>query len=176
MKKLLIFILLIFNINYSFARNNFDITKYDYKFCNNHIFRYMFYKVYNVNLCINEKNNLAPKKIFNSNFSIIINYNLSFNKEKLAQSSIKEINRYYNLDSDQQKSYYKKLVNIFPDVQKHDIIEAKYNNQGITKFYHNNSFIGKIDDKKFSEIFLNIWLHENNKYKSLTKDLFNNEN
>jgi hypothetical protein len=64
------------------------------------------------------------------------------------------------------------LLNIFPDIKKGDTIEAKYHKEGFTDFYHNNNFAGKIKDSEFSKIFLDIWLHKNNKHQKMSKDLF----
>lgn len=97
---------------------------------------------------------------------------MKFNKYELSESSIEEISRYYTLDNKDLKSYYEQLVRIFPDVKKNDSIEARYNKKGYVNFYHNNKFTGKINDAKFSEIFLNIWLHKNNKYQNMIKDLY----
>jgi hypothetical protein len=95
---------------------------------------------------------------------------MNFNNEELAKSSIEEINRYYNISDLMQQKYYQKLLNIFPNVKKIDIIEARYKN-GITKLYHNQKIRGEINNN-FSKIFLDIWLHKDNKYKEMIKNLF----
>ena len=129
-------------------------------------------KVYDVYLCSNDKKYLEPEKIFKTDFSLIINYNMNFAKEELSKSSIEEINRYYEVSQKDQDSYYQKLMSIFPDVKKGDVIEAKYDSKGFVELFHNKSLTGKIDEEKFSKIFLNIWLFKDNKYQGMIKDLF----
>jgi len=146
--------------------------EYGYKFCNHHKFTFLFFKVYDSYLCFNDKENLAPGDIYQSDFSLIINYDMNFDKEELSKSSIEEINKHYDVSESEQKKYFKELMGIFPNVKKTDIIEAKYFKLGKVKFYHNKKLSGKIDDEKFSRIFLDIWLHKNNEYHAMTEDLY----
>ena len=148
------------------------LLKTTYKYCNHHNFTYFLLDVYDIYLCINNKDALKKDRIYHNNFSIFIQYNMNFDKKELSKSSIKEINRYYNITNLEQNKYYQKLFDIFPNVKKNDIIEAKYNKNGTATLYHNDNISGRIDDKKFSKIFLNIWLHPNNKYQKMIKDLF----
>lgn len=143
-----------------------------YNFCNNHKFTFLLLDVYDVKLCTLQKQKLRPETIYNENFSLVINYNMNFDKNELAKSSIKEINRYYDLESQEKNKFFDKLVLIFPDVKKGDVIEANYNKDGHTSFYHNKNYRGSIDNERFSQIFLDIWLHKDNKYQKMVKNLF----
>jgi hypothetical protein len=164
----IILIFLIISITTNIKANNFSL-KSNYKYCNHHNFTYFLFDIYDIYLCLNDKNFLKYSKIYKNNFSIFIQYNLDFKKEKLAKSSIEEINRYHNIDNTEK--YYQKLLSIFPNVKKSDIIEARYN-QSEVKLYHNGNFTGIIKDIYFSKIFLDIWLNENNKYQDMIKDLY----
>lgn len=145
---------------------------FGYKLCNHHKFTFLLLKAYDVYLCTNYKEYLYPEEIFMTDFSLIVNYNMNFDKDELSKSSIEEINRYYNVNQKDQNRYYDQLMLIFPDVRKGDTIEAKYSKNRVVSFYHNKSLTGKITEAKFSKIFLDIWLYKDNKYKSMTKDLF----
>ena len=169
LKIITLFIALILPIN---AKANLISQKFDYKSCNHHKFTFLLLKVYDVYLCIDDQEYLYPEKIFKSNFSLIINYKMNFNKDELSKSSIEEINRYYSLNKKDEELYYKKLISIFPDVKKNDIIEARYNKIGNISFYHNNLLTGKINESEFSQKFLDIWLYKDNKYKEMTTSLF----
>ena len=169
LKILAIFILLIFPVN---AKANITLQEFSYKSCNHHKFTFLLLKIYDIYLCTDDEKYLYPEEIFKTDFSLIINYNMNFNKSELSKSSIEEMNRYYDLGKKDQNIYYDQLMLIFPDVKKGDIIEAKYSNKGNVSFYHNKSLTGKISKAKFSKIFLDIWLYKNNKYKKMTKDLF----
>jgi hypothetical protein len=167
-------ILVIIALNVASAASAEKIAgqNFNYRTCNHHNFTFLFFKAYDVYLCTNDKKFLYPQKIFNSDFSLIINYNMNFDRSDLASSSIEEIKRYYTIDQEDQNNYYKQLFSIFPNIKKGDVIEAKYNQKGRINFYHNKLLTGVIEGRKFSEIFLNIWLHKDNKYQNMTKDLF----
>lgn len=171
MKEIVILICIIF-ISSTVRANNI-IKNSNYKYCNFHNFTYFFLDIYDIYLCVNEKKFFAQEKIYQNNFSIIIQYNMNFSNKELAKSSIEEISRYYDINDSDKTKYYQKLLTIFPNIKKTDIIEARYSN-GTTKLYHNQNFTGKIKNNKFSKIFLDIWLHKNNKYQTMIKDLYRN--
>jgi hypothetical protein len=154
------------------AKSNLAPQEFGYKSCNHHKFTFLLLKAYDVYLCANDKEYLYPEEIFLTNFSLIINYNMDFDKDELSKSSIEEINRYYDVNKKDQNRYYNQLISIFPDVKKGDIIEIKYSKNGVASFYHNKSLIGQISEMKFSKTLLDIWLYKDNKYKSMTNDLF----
>ena len=169
MLRLIILLLLILP---STAKSAPMAQEYGYKQCNHHTFTFLLLKAYDVYLCANNPAFFKPEKIYQTNFSLFIHYNMNFDKRELAQSSIEEMNRYYTLSKEDQALYYQKLMSIFPNVRKADIIEAKYNQEGVVAFYHNQLLTGTIDDPTFSQLFLDIWLYKKNKYQDMTKDLF----
>jgi len=172
LKIIILLALLTLPIN---AKANSKPQEFGYKSCNHHQFTFLLLKVYDVYLCTDDKEYLYPEEIFKTNFSLIINYNMNFDKRELSKSSIEEINRYYDLNKKDENNYYKQLMSIFPNVKKGDTIEAKYSKNGIVSFYHNKSLAGKITEPKFSQEFMDIWLYKDNKYKKMTKDLFLNK-
>lgn len=175
-KTLFCTILLSF-VTFNLAAKDIDLVQdeFGYKTCNYHEFNFMFFKVYDSYLCLNEKQYLQPEKVYGTDFSLILRYNMNFDKVELAKSSIEEINRYYEVTKKDQSSYYKKLLLVFPDVKKGGEIEARYNKKGFVQLYYNKVLTGKISDEKFSKIFLDIWLHKDSKYPKAIKDLFKDE-
>lgn len=169
MIRILLIVIFLFSTQ-AFAR--IMPENYGYKICNHHKFTFLLFKVYDSYLCVNDDENLAPGEIFKSDFSLIIDYDMNFGKEELAKSSIEEINKHYEVDKETQDQYFKTLMGIFPDVKDGDIIEARYFKKGRVEFYHNKVLSGEIDNKAFSRIFLDIWLHENNDYQGMIEDLF----
>ena len=144
----------------------------EYKFCNHHKLTFFFKKIYDVYLCANNKNSFLYSDIYQSNFSIFIKYNIGFESSYLAETSIESMSEYLEMSQAQQRSYYNKLVEIFPNVAKGDIIEAKYNKTGMIKFFYNKKAIGMIvSDQIFTKNFLDIWLRYNSNYPKMQKDL-----
>lgn len=163
-KFLILFFILSHN---SHAKENFG-----YQFCNQHPFTFLWMKVYDSYLCLDDRQFLYPEKIYQTDFSLVINYNMNFTAKELATSSIEEMNRYYSISQTRQQDYFNRLLSIFPNVKKSDIIEARYSKDGTVDFYHNNIRTGTIKEGQFARHFLDIWLYGNNKYQQMTKDLF----
>ena len=166
------FFILFYSLN-SFS--NILPKDFGYKDCNQYSLFFLRMKIYDVSLCYDNKSILNEKEIYKNNFSIIIKYDKNVSSEKIVKSSISRIIDYSRIKKIEQGLYSQKLYNIFPNVAKGDIIEARYEKIGDTSFYHNKKFIGKITNKKFSMTFLNIWLEKENKYPEMPKALLNNE-
>lgn len=177
MKKILKILSVVFVLAFSFNANAFGENaveirknfKSETPFSTSKLNWYFGIKVYDINLWTDAKNWSYEDK-----FALQIKYNINIKKEKFTESSIKEIKRYYKID-DRVDEYTKKFNEIFPDVVKGDIISAIYNPKtGVTELFHNSKLTGKISDKGFSRVFLDIWLHENNYYKEVSCELRNN--
>lgn len=154
------------------AQANSITNNNGYDYCNHHAFTFLMFKAYDVSLCGNDPGLFAPEKIYADNFSLIIHYNMNFSKKELSKASIEEMNRYYDLRPQDQNHYFERLLSIFPDIKKNDMIEARFLKKGAIFFYHNHLLTGTINDPKFSKIFLDIWLYHDNKYQKMTQDLF----
>ncbi len=142
-----------------------------YQYCNHHKFTYYLLKVYDISLCNNKNQSLSYDNLYNQDFALIIKYSINIKGEKFAESSMEEIARYYKLSEVDEKNYHNQLLNIFVDVKPKDEIAAVYKASGTISFYHNQKEIGQINDKKFSKIFLDIWLHPDAHYANMRKDL-----
>ena len=143
----------------------------NYKLCNHHKFTYFKLKIYDIYLCGNQSKISNYQNLYNQDFALIIKYDIKIKREKFAESSMEEIARYYQLGPEKQKNYHNQLLNIFVDVHSKDEIRAFYKASGETKFYYNNKEIGKITDKDFSKIFMDIWLHPKSHYRDMRNDL-----
>ncbi|MDA9231030.1 chalcone isomerase family protein [Rickettsiales bacterium] len=146
----------------------------NYEYCNSYDLKFLFKKIYNVELCAEDKKMLNYKNIYNQNFILTIKYNINFTKKELVESSLSEIIRYNKINDTKQEAYSRILQNLFPSVQKNDIISAIYNKNGNLQFYYNNKNYSSTKDKDFNRDFLNIWLHKDNKYKKMTQKLYEN--
>ncbi len=167
-KKLSIFILIIT----LFIPHNSKAN--DYKYCNSYDLKFLFKKIYNVKLCVEDKKMLNYPKIYNQNFSLEIKYNMNFTKKELEKSSLEEIIRYNKISNVKQEEYRKILQNLFPSVQKNDILSAIYKKNGNLQFYFNNKYYSSTKDKDFNRDFLNIWLHKDNKHQKMIQKLYEN--
>ncbi|MEY4124267.1 MAG: hypothetical protein RL770_848 [Pseudomonadota bacterium] len=61
---------------------------------------------------------------------------------------------------DQENNWLKAMLDIFPNVQKGDRLQAVYGPTTGTEFLFNDKVIGRIQDPLFAQLFFGIWLHE----------------
>lgn len=165
-KFIYIVILLCLSFKTVYANNN----NYGYKHCNQSHFYYFLFKVYDIYLCLNDKRFLDSNRIFQTDFSIVIHYDMNFSKQELADSSLKEMQRYHKISKRQQNYYYNTLYKMYPNIKKGDVIEAKYK-MGKALLYYNKRHIGNISGSVFVRRFFDIWLHKDNVHYDLKNEL-----
>jgi len=61
---------------------------------------------------------------------------------------------------DQESNWLKAMLELFPNVQKGDRIQAVYTPNAGAEFLYNDKPIGSIQDPLFAQLFFGIWLHE----------------
>lgn len=64
-----------------------------------------------------------------------------------------------------------KLLSLWPDIKENDSLSFHTNEQGIGTFYFNGEELGQINDEKFADNFLAIWLSADTSEPSLRKQL-----
>lgn len=100
--------------NHAYANNR----SFGYKHCNKSNLYYFVFKVYDIYLCLNDKRFLDSNRIFQTNFSLAIRYDMNFSRKELADSSLEEMQHYYKLSKKEQNHYYNTLYKIYPNVKK----------------------------------------------------------
>ncbi|MFT6071497.1 MAG: hypothetical protein ACJAQ0_000504 [Dasania sp.] len=141
----------------------------DYAFRGQYQFTYFGFSIYDAALFMDQKcENLE------CDFILKLIYQRSFDKEDIVNRSIQEIDALYDLDKNQKKRYKKLLLSVLVDVQDGDIIDGKMINS-YANFYHNNKYIGKVDEKKLSKYFFDIWLSPQTSEPEMRNALLNNQ-
>jgi hypothetical protein len=107
----------------------------------------------------------------NDNFALQLDYLRSFQGEKIAESSIKEIKKQGFKEQLKLKQWLAEMKQIFPDVKKGDSLLGVKDDKGNSKFYYNGKLTGFIIDPEFTEHFFNIWLSEKSSYPEFSKKL-----
>lgn len=100
--------------------------------------------------------------VFNQHkpFALKLTYLRSFTKESLVKETKKQLKELNLLDERNNDRWFSNLLNIWVDVKKGDSITLYSNTKGESVFYHNDTYLGKIDDQEFSKRFAAIWLSE----------------
>lgn len=97
---------------------------------------------------------------FRGSILLELKYRRSFKGKDIAKQSEKELLR-AGVDIVVLNKWRPKMLDVFPNVQAGDSIQASYDPlKGITFYYNNSKELGKFDDVEFSQSFLNIWLGE----------------
>lgn len=107
---------------------------------------------------------------FNQAFSLSLRYNRSLSKEELVDSSIEEIERYYNIGKN-KRIYRETLNSILLSVEEGDRISAVYQPGRGLSFFYNSKKIGLIDDLDFAKKYIMIWLHPQAYYEDVRRGL-----
>lgn len=160
--------ILIFFLTFSAQADNIVTNN-----CNKHEFKKFLVKIYDIYLCKEDNLALNYDNIYQHNFSLIIRYNIDIKKTKLISSTLSEISRYHKLNYKEKKYLKNKFTEIYPDILKSDVLEAKYNVKQGLQFFYNNKLAGKIINQDNATKFLDIWLYKHNHYKKMQQDLVN---
>ncbi len=140
------------------------------EYCKSKVQTFLFMKLYTITLC--KQTNITYNELFNSAFSIELEYHMKSSSKWISNRSIEEIQKHYNLSQDEKQKYLKEMLTIFPNITKGDKIMLIYQPHNGGKFYHNQKPIGKITDQTFATRFINIWLHPNSTFKETRNFLF----
>lgn len=62
---------------------------------------------------------------------------------------------------ERQKEWMNKLLTLWPDVSKNDVLTVELNADNHATFYRNGERLGTIDDGDFGQRFIDIWLSPN---------------
>lgn len=107
---------------------------------------------------------------FNQPFSLTIKYNRSISKQEFIDSSIEELERYYDISRD-KRIYIEILQSILPSVEEGDRISAVFQPGVGLVFFYNGGEIGAIGDLDFAKKYIMIWLHPKAYYDDVRKGL-----
>ncbi len=93
-------------------------------------------------------------------FVLELSYLRSLEGAAISKKSIDEMRKVGAFSRDQENNWLKAMLDIFPNVQKGDRLQAVYVPNAGTEFLLNDKVIGRIQDLLFAQLFFGIWLHE----------------
>ncbi|MFY8282861.1 chalcone isomerase family protein [Pseudoalteromonas sp. SSMSWG5] len=98
---------------------------------------------------------------------------LTYLRDFKAKDIVKATNeQWQHLGLDEMVGAYdKQLLDLWPDISKNDSLTFQTNEQAIGTFYFNGKPLGQINDDKFADNFLAIWLSAGTSEPSLRKQL-----
>ncbi|MFP4098777.1 MAG: chalcone isomerase family protein [Alphaproteobacteria bacterium] len=100
-----------------------------------------------------------------------LSYLRSITGKEITDSSIKEIRNQGINDQQKLDRWYMQMGEIFPDVEKGEVLTGIYTNSGETIFYKDTKEIGRISKPAFGKAFFGIWLGEETSAPRLRRQL-----
>ena len=97
-----------------------------------------------------------------------LTYQRDISSNRLVSETRKQIG---DLPSAQLDRWMGRLADMWPDLEKGDELTFYMDPEGLGHFHHNGQYIGSLEDRTFTEAFLNIWLADDSAYPKLTRKL-----
>ncbi len=119
-----------------------------------------------------ESNSFQPNAWHQHLFALELTYLRDAEGKLIAKRSIEEITKQKDLSKGKSQSWLLTLENLFPNVKKDQTITGIYIPNFGAKFFHQNSFLGEINDLEFSRSFFDIWFSNQTSAPELKKKLF----
>ena len=131
-------------------------------------FEFLFLDIYEATL-------YAPKGVYTAGepFALKLTYKKSLKGAAIAKRSQDEMANLSDVDGDTLKRWGDAMLEIFPNVEKGDVIVGVYQPKLPTRFYLNDQFLGQVDDPDFGQHFFDIWLKPRPQYEQFRKKLLN---
>jgi hypothetical protein len=126
----------------------------------------LFFKVYDVRL-------LADSKPFSwkNKFQLEFEYKRSITKERIIDSSIKELKRQQNVTEHNLEEWTTYLEEVIQPLQEGIKATIKWNPQGTITFQNEGVKSVTIKDESFARSYINIWLGEETSQPKLRSQL-----
>lgn len=114
-------------------------------------------KIYDAALWVGE-NGYQPAPNGNAKFALDLQYARELDGERIAEASLKEIERMAIGSPRQQQAWLARMKEIFPDVKKGTHLTGVYEPDEGVRFYLNGKIMADVRDPEFAHAFFAIWL------------------
>ena len=115
--------------------------------------RVAFFKVFNSKLFTQTGQWNDPHHSFRFELTYQRNISGSF----LAKQTAKEWD-HLDFDDPRRSEWEAAVLTMWPDVKKGDRIAFDVDEQGVSRFFHNGTWVGSVEDPDFAPAFIAIWL------------------
>lgn len=97
-----------------------------------------------------------------------LTYRRDISSSRLVSETRKQIG---DLPGEQLDRWMARLANMWPNLEEGDDLTFYMDPGGWGHFHHNGQYIGSLEDRAFTEAFMNIWLADDSAYPKLTRKL-----
>ncbi|NVK26383.1 MAG: chalcone isomerase family protein [Gammaproteobacteria bacterium] len=130
-------------------------------------FSFMFWDVYESQLYTTS--GVYPMTTENEQLVLKIKYLREIDKDDLVENTVEQW-QHLGISDKQYSPYISKLNALWPDIKKHDELAIKIQNN-VATFYFNGLKLGDINDHRFGQLFIDIWLSEKTSQPELRQRL-----
>lgn len=107
----------------------------------------------------------------NSSAALSIRYNVSIQRSRLLDTTLKEWRRMGKGSDVQRARWIEQLRPLWPDLKSGDSLTAFRRRDGATQFYFGDRLLGEVPDPEFGPAFFAIWLDEKCRYPAVRDGL-----
>jgi hypothetical protein len=115
--------------------------------------RVAFFKVFNSKLFTKTGQWNDP----NHSFRFELTYQRNISGSFLAKQTAKEWD-HLEFDDPRRSEWEASVLAMWPDVKKGDKIAFDVDEQGVSRFFYNGTWVGSVEDPDFAPAFIEIWL------------------
>ena len=115
--------------------------------------RVAFFKIFNSKLFTKTGEWNEPRQSFRFELSYQRNISGSF----LAKQTAKEWD-HLEFNDPRRSEWEAAVLAMWPDVKKGDNIAFDVDEQGVSRFFYNGTWVGSVEDPDFAPAFISIWL------------------
>ena len=126
----------------------------------------LFWKVFDAKLYA-QNANFNPEQPF----ALSLSYLREIQGSEIVAKSISEMGAQNEFSKSELAQWKTKLSDIIPNVDSKTTITGVRDQAGNTLFYLNGKIIGRVDNKRFTQGFFNIWLGEKTSETKLRNQL-----
>ena len=102
--------------------------------------------------------------------ALTIRYQRNISKKELLKATRQEWQK-LSVDENLYREWLHKLSKLWPEIKEGDSLTFLVSSNGHGDFYHNDNWLGRIDNPEFSDAFLSIWLSEHTSEPGLRRKL-----
>jgi hypothetical protein len=100
-----------------------------------------------------------------------IDYRRSVRREQLIKTTRDQWQELDLYDPDASEEWLQELAELWPDIQRDDSITLYVEADLSATFFYNDKALGQVNDPRFTQSFLAIWLAENSTFPKLRNQL-----
>ncbi|MDX1490990.1 MAG: chalcone isomerase family protein [Pseudohongiellaceae bacterium] len=104
-------------------------------------------------------------------FALELTYLRDLNGDAIAKRSVEEIQKQGFTDEAVLSNWYRRLIEIIPDVKKGTRLTGVVDANSRTHFFRDGEKVAHLDDPLFSKWFFNIWLGDSTSEPKLRQQL-----